>query len=108
MLLPLLLLALVAVPAVRAAPAGRPTHGGLALLHEIEDDVRELDGALVVRSTNDGALRELERRVFNERKEFDGLFKAAGNPKWFGLLSGTEKEQETDDETECSDLVFLR
>ena len=50
MLLPLLLLALAALPAARAAPVDRLTpvdhltHGGLALLHEIEDDVRELDG----------------------------------------------------------------
>ena len=68
----LLLLALAALPAVRAAPVDRLTHGGLALLHEIEDDVNELDAQLG-RSSNvhDGARRELERGS-------DELFKAAG------------------------------
>ena len=78
--MPLLLVAIAVLPAARAVPPDRSTHSRLALLHEIEDDVRELDGALVLSSTNDGALRELERRIFHESKEFNGLFKEAGKP----------------------------
>ena len=70
--MPLLLVAIAALPAARAMPPDRSTHGRLALLHEIEDDVRELDATLDVSSTDDGALRELERGGVDE------LFKAAG------------------------------
>lgn len=85
MLRSLLLLALAALPAVRAAPAGRLTHGGLALLHELEDDVRELDATLDVSSSGAvhvGARRELERGSDTP------LFKAAGPYKKgvFGFL----------------------
>ena len=81
--MPLLLVALVALPAARAVPPDRSTHSRLALLHEIEDDVRELDATLDVSSTNDDALRELER---NDAKE---LFEAAG-----GRVLKSEKELE--------------
>ena len=51
------------------APSSAPS-GGLALLHEIEDDVRELDAALgsgdhVDGAMHSGALRDLERRDDN-------------------------------------------
>ena len=44
--MPLLLVVIAALPAARAVPADRSTHGRLTLLHEIEDDVRELDATL--------------------------------------------------------------
>ena len=120
MLLPLLLLALAALPAVRAAPVGRPTRGGLALLHEIEDDVRELDAALgsgdhVDGAMHRGALRELERRVTkwqlrdgkqeddsadrtwftipNRKSSDDTLFKAMSRRKPFFKTDKTFEEE---------------
>ena len=88
MLLSLLLLALAALPEVRAAPAGRLTHGGLALLHDLEDDVYELDAQLG-RSSNvhNGARRELERGS-------DTLFKAAGPCKKKWILSKCKDEED--------------
>ena len=47
---------------MRAAPAGRSTHGGLALLHEIEDDVRELDAGSSAAAMFTTMRGELERR----------------------------------------------
>ena len=96
--MPLLLVAIAAVPAARAVPPDRLTHSRLALLHEIEDDVRELDATLDVSSTNDGALRELERRdscndgIFpiatgkTEKWQACDLFKAAGKRGFAGWV----------------------
>ena len=63
MLLSLLFLALAALPAVRAAPAGSLTHGGLALLHELEDDRTSSMPCPALAATHDGARRESRARV---------------------------------------------
>ena len=79
-------LLLVAIAASRRRAPCRPTADARPPRPPPRDRGRcgaKLDGTLVLSSTNDGALRELERRIFNERKEFNGLFKAAGKPEWF-------------------------
>ena len=59
-------LVLLAFPVVTALPVGRTEHG-LALLHEIEADVHELD-AQIGRSTGRDALGGLERRTTEDDK----------------------------------------
>ena len=58
---PLLLLAL----ATRAAPAGRLTHGGLALLHELEADVGELEREMDVDEEDNEDVNEDVNEVAN-------------------------------------------
>ena len=108
MLLSLLLVA-IALPTARAVLPDRSTHSRLALLHEIEDDVRELDATLDVRSTDDGALHEFER------DGADDLFKAAGPPsrvgralnRFGGWITGSTTEKELEKKMEEAFLKKL-